>query len=85
MFQTVYLGPTMSGQGITITTSTIYNGPTPPDIAARQESDEDFAALFVPVSNVAEARIDIRTGDTFLAECYQNVFKKYINGKRGGQ
>lgn len=83
MSQTIYLGPTMSGQGITITTGSIYNGPTPPEIAKRQETDADFAALFVSVHEVGEARTGIRTGDSFLAQCYQNVYQSYINGKKG--
>lgn len=83
MSQIIYLGPTMSGQGITITTGSIYNGPTPPEIAKRQETDADFAALFVSVHEVGEARAGIRTGDSFLAQCYQNVYQNYINGKKG--
>ncbi|MCX8731176.1 hypothetical protein J3U66_12380 [Gilliamella sp. B2969] len=83
MSQKIYLGPTMSGQGITITTGSIFNGSTPPEIATRQQSDANFAALFVSIDEVAEARIGIRTGNTFLAECYKNVHQNYINSKKG--
>jgi len=83
MSQIIYLGPTMSGQGVTITTGSIYNGQVPPDIAERKQSDKDFSALFVSVDNVAEARIEIRKGNTFLSRCYENVINRYINGKKG--
>ena len=36
MSQKIYLGPTMSGGGLTITTGSIYNGPLPPEISERQ-------------------------------------------------
>lgn len=83
MSQKIYLGPTMSGQGITITTGSIFNGSTPPEIEQRQQSDANFAALFVSIDEVAEARIGIRNGNTFLAECYKNVNQNYINSKKG--
>lgn len=83
MSQIIYLGPTMSGQGVTITTGSIYNGQVPPDIAERKQSDKDFSALFVSVDNVAEARIEIRKGNTFLSQRYEKVINRYINGKKG--
>lgn len=83
MSQKIYLGPTMSGQGITITTGSIFNGSTSAEIEQRQQSDANFAALFVSIDEVAEARIGIRNGNTFLAECYKNVHQNYINSKKG--
>lgn len=83
MSQQIYLGPTMCGQGITITTGSIFNGSTPTEIEQRQQSDANFAALFVQIDEVAAARTDIRKGNTFVAECYKNVYQNYINGKKG--
>lgn len=83
MCQQIYLGPTMSGQGITITTGSIFNGPTPPDVEKRKTIDADFAALFVSVNDVGSARNNIRNGDTFLSQCYKNVYQNYIDGKKG--
>lgn len=84
MTQKIYLGPTMSGQGVTITTGSIFNGSPPPEIEQRQQNDANFSALFVDVDEVAVARTGIRNGDTFLADCYRAVHQNYINGKRGG-
>ncbi|OCG44196.1 hypothetical protein A9G34_02065 [Gilliamella sp. Choc4-2] len=81
MSQKIYLGPTMSGQGITITTGSIFNGKFPSEIEQRQQTDANFAALFVDVDEVAEARTGIRNGNTFLAECYKNVYQNYISSK----
>jgi hypothetical protein len=81
MSQKIYLGPTMSGQGITITTGSIFNGKFPPDIEQRQQTDANFLALFVDIVDVAESRIGIRNGNTFLAQCYKNVYQNYINSK----
>lgn len=83
MSQKIYLGPTMSGRGLTITTGSIYNGPLPPEISERQTRDPDFAALFVVADEVGAVRAGIRNGDSFVAQCYQNVYQKYINSKRG--
>lgn len=82
MSQIIYLGPTMSGQGITITTGSIYNGPLPPEISERQNRDPDFAALLVSSDEVGAARAGIRNGDSFVAQCYRNVYQQYMNGKR---
>lgn len=85
MTQKIYLGPTMSGQGVTITTGSIFNGSPPPEIEQRQQNDANFSALFVDIDEVAVARTGIRNGDTFLADCYKTVHQNYINGKnRGG-
>lgn len=84
MSQKIYLGPTMSGQGITITTGSIFNGSPPPEIEQRQQNDANFSALFVDVDEVAAARTGIRNGDTFLAGCYRTVRQNYIDGKNGG-
>ena len=84
MSQKIYLGPTMTGQGITITTGSIFNGSPPPEIEQRQQNDANFSALFVDVDEVAVARTGIRNGDTFLADCYKTIYQNYINGKRGG-
>lgn len=84
MTQLVYLGPSMSGQGITISKGTIFSGPAMSEVEQKKADSPEFNALFIDVERVGAARFDIQKGDTFLANCYKTVLNEYLSAKNKG-
>ena len=70
----IYVGPNLSGD-ILVTRFSVFQNGFPPGIKARQEFDPHFKALFVPVSELAPAREQLKTPGSRLAIAFQAVEK----------
>lgn len=81
MKTTIYLGPSMSLNGFTISKGTIFAGAASDEVEQKKNSDPEFAALFVEPHLVAKERRGLQDNNSYLALCYQNVNAKYLAKK----
>jgi len=80
----VYVGPNMGGD-LPMQQFTTFRGGLPPGVSARCEQDQDFAALFVPVSGVAAARADLARPGSPLRRSYETVWAAYAAKRKEGK
>lgn len=78
---TVYLGPSMSLNGFTITKGTIFLGAASAEVEQKKNDNPEFAALFVEPHLVAKERQGLQENNSYLAMCYHNVYAEYLAKK----
>jgi hypothetical protein len=80
----IYVGPNMGGE-LPMTRFRIYSGGLPKFVQARCDEDEAFAKLFVPVADLAVARLQIENKTSVLGKAYQAVIAAYQASRKGGK
>ena len=84
----IYLGPAMLERGtdsnvlFSISYGTIFSNGVPKNVAERMEIDKDFAKLFVPVNNAANAMKDLMKPNSDLATVHSKISKDYRDRKK---
>jgi hypothetical protein len=75
----VYVGPNLS-KGIMVSQFSTFRNGLPQHVANQAEADRDFARLFVPVKDLAAARVRIKTPGDQMAKAFVAVLKKSVEG-----
>ncbi|MCG8637480.1 MAG: hypothetical protein MI863_26875 [Desulfobacterales bacterium] len=70
----VYIGPNMGGE-LPMTQFNVYRKGLPAPVKDRFESDPAFAKLFVPVADLAGARLKLKDPASDAAKAFRAVVK----------
>ncbi len=73
----VYCGPNMAGK-ITLRQFTVFSGGLPPRLKEVVESDRDMKALFLPVADLAGARLQLNKKGSPLNRAHSETLRKYL-------
>lgn len=80
----VYVGPNMGGSTL-MQQFTVFKDGLPNTLQARCGQDADFAALFVPVAELANARAAIARKGSELNRAYGAVWSAYMAKTKEGK
>lgn len=79
----VYVGPNMGGE-LLMQQFTVFRAGLPEMVQARADADPDFAALFVPVPELAEARGALSRPGSAVKSAFDAVWRGYLAAKMKG-
>jgi hypothetical protein len=77
----VYIGPNM-GRDLLMTQFSTFKSGLPIPVRERFDSDKEFKALFVPVSDLGSARAKLADPGSRLARAFRTVVQRYVLGKK---
>lgn len=73
----VYVGPNMAGD-LTLRTHTVFRGGLPGHLKKAVAQDRELAALFVPVADLAGARVQLKKQGSPLQRAHNETLRKYL-------
>lgn len=79
LVQLVYVGPNLAGD-LHIAQFTVYRNDLPAPIKTAIKADAVLGRLFVPVTQLAQARTELTKASSVLTQAAQHTYKKYRLG-----